>query len=331
MPNIYIAGIVVAVVIVVAVGVWLLIRWNAQRRARQREERTGQAFLSVRGILREGGGADPTSANEKQAHGGIPRITVEREVHLSNSFSRKHVGSGGVVMPERVLQTPSRRMPGSGAAAADSREDILNFHRQSGNFPKPFSFALNGGPVDLSSLGASDSNNDTDRPASWVRHSFLSAHSGTSGGGGGGGGAGNRYSVMSTTSSFGSEPTTGTMRKVRQLFTPVLPDELLLTKVGEQLTVIQSFDDGWCVVGREVSSAFNFPQKKSLFNKAPSPPGSDAQHNVELGAVPAWCFLKPVKGLRTERPMRSTSLGITVNMDGPANTSRNDLVSWSNF
>jgi hypothetical protein len=48
-----------------------------------------------------------------------------------------------------------------------------------------------------------------------------------------------------------------------------------------------------------------------------------------LGVVPAWCFLKPVKGLRAERPVRSTSLGITVQMDaGPA---RDSLVSWSNF
>ncbi len=42
----------------------------------------------------------------------------------------------------------------------------------------------------------------------------------------------------------------GATRKVRQVFDPVLPDEILV-KLGEQLTIVQSFDDGWCVVGRE--------------------------------------------------------------------------------
>ena len=57
---------------------------------------------------------------------------------------------------------------------------------------------------------------------------------------------------------------------------PVLPDELVVS-LGESLTVVQQHDDGWCIVGRD-----------SVFR-----PGE-----VELGAIPAWCFLKPVKGLR---------------------------------
>jgi len=126
---------------------------------------------------------------------------------------------------------------------------------------------------------------------------------------------------MSGTSSL--EAGSATMRKVRQIFDPVLPDELL-TRVGEQLTLVQSFDDGWCVVGRENSSLVH--TAKSLFKPTPVP-----ENNVELGVVPAWCFLKPVKGLRAERPVRSTSLGITVNLDAPSCSSRNDLLSWSNF
>jgi hypothetical protein len=134
----------------------------------------------------------------------------------------------------------------------------------------------------------------------------------------------NRYSVSSSVaSSFGAEPTTGQARKVKQLFQPVLPDELLLTKVGEQLTVVQSFDDGWCVVGKENTSGFQ--QKKSLFKNAP-----EGDSDVELGVVPAWVFLKPVKGLRAERPIRSTSLGITIQLDAPA-ASRDMTISWSNF
>ena len=140
-----------------------------------------------------------------------------------------------------------------------------------------------------------------------ARSSFMSSHS--------------RFSVMSGTSTIST--TSGTTRKVRQLFEPVLPDELL-PSLGEQLTVVQSFDDGWCVVGRANSTFIH--TAKSLFK-----PSSEPDQNIELGVVPAWCFLKPVKGLRAERPIRSTSLGVTINMDGPANTSRNELVSWSNF
>lgn len=128
---------------------------------------------------------------------------------------------------------------------------------------------------------------------------------------------------MSNTSSFNSSITLGTLRKVRQLFDPVLPDELV-TRVGEQLTVVQSFDDGWCVVGRESGSLIQ--SAKSLFKTT-----SVAEPDVEMGVVPAWCFLKPVKGLRAERPVRSSSLGITVNINAPSLSDRGNLVSWSNF
>lgn len=196
-------------------------------------------------------------------------------------------------MPQKVVTRPER-------ALAD--QDILDFHRQSGTFPKPFSFALSAPAAD----GASRS--------SWVRYSTTSSIS-----------TSNRFSVISSSSSVDSSPTAGTPRKVRQLFSPVLPDELLLTTLGERLTVVQAFDDGWVVVGRTQTGSV-FAQPTSLFKSAPTE--ADA---VELGVVPAWCFLKPVKGLRAERPVRSTSLGITVQMDGPSFSSRDEILSWSNF
>jgi hypothetical protein len=99
-------------------------------------------------------------------------------------------------------------------------------------------------------------------------------------------------------------------RKVRQLFSPVLPDELVLS-LGERVTVLKMFDDGWCVVGRD-----------SLVKSG----------DVEMGAVPAWCFVKPVKGLKASRPMRTTSLGVTVQIEsGPGYSSREEVISWSNF
>ncbi|KAJ6505931.1 hypothetical protein DFH09DRAFT_1265101 [Mycena vulgaris] len=135
----------------------------------------------------------------------------------------------------------------------------------------------------------------------------------------------NRFSVISSSSSVDSTPTAGLPRKTRQLFNPVLPDELLLS-LGERLTVVQSFDDGWVVVGR--STGGFAASAKSMFK---SSSGAPAESDVELGVVPAWCFLKPVKGLRAERPVRSTSLGITVQMDGPSFSSRDEILSWSNF
>ena len=153
-------------------------------------------------------------------------------------------------------------------------------------------------PAGLNSFGPKET--------SQARHSFMNN---------------NRYSQLSWISGTSTmSSTSGATRKVRQQFEPVLPDELL-PFLGERLTVVQSFDDGWCVVGRENSTFVH--TAKSLFKS--QEPGE----NIEIGVVPAWCFLKPVKGLRAERPIRSSSLGVTVNMEGPS--ARNDLMSWSNF
>jgi len=180
--------------------------------------------------------------------------------------------------------------------------DIIEYHRQSGNLPRPsftrpFSFALNAG-VEAPPRPQSR--------ASWI--SFLTSS----------GSAIGRFSVISSTSSV--ESTTGITRKIHQLFDPVLPDELLVS-LGEKLTVVQSFDDGWCVVGKEGGTA----QPKSMFKQ------NEHLSNVEIGVVPAWCFLKPVPGLKGERPIRSSSLGITVQMEGPAFSSREEVISWSNL
>ena len=224
--------------------------------------------------------------------------SIQRAVTVTGGFSRRDLNST-IPLPEKTLSRAR-------LAAPASRDEIIEYHRQSGIFPqsfspKPFSFAL--------SANGSDS-----KRGSNIRLSVSSALSA---------GSGNRYSVASVASSSPSfQSTTGAVRKVKQLFEPVLPDELLLTKVGEQLTIVQSFDDGWCVVGRENSSMVH--ATKSLFKSSPQP-----ENNAELGVVPAWCFIKPMQGVRVERPVRSTSLGITVNVDGP--TSRSDLMSWSNF
>ena len=183
-------------------------------------------------------------------------------------------------MPSRVL---TREGP--------SKQEIIDYHAGEGNLPRPFapfSFALQAGTTP--SVGKRGS---TASVLTVSRNSFLSINSHNS-----------RFSFASTVSSASQSG----RRKVHQIFDPVLPDELVLS-LGERLTVMQSFDDGWCIVGR---------------------PGMLNKDDVELGAVPAWCFLKPVKGLRAERPMRIASLGVTVQLDAP-NPGRDQLISWSNF
>jgi hypothetical protein len=114
-----------------------------------------------------------------------------------------------------------------------------------------------------------------------------------------------------------------------------LPDELVL-RPGEELAVLQEFDDGWCVVAREGLGP----------NGAPTPPGLDTDEPVsgtlpaadgasttgssgsgrsrrrvlEMGTCPAWVFEEsppPNNAREYQRPMRNTSLSVTVSMKLP--------------
>lgn len=219
---------------------------------------------------------------------------------MCREFSRDQIDES-IVLPEKVLTRPR---------APRSNDDVLDFHRASGNFPKPFSFALLTTASARSSMRSSTIN--AADLSSGFRNSFMSIAS-----------AHSHYSVTSSTSSVSFNPTSGSPRKIRQIFSPVLPDEIL-AGLGERVTVVQSFDDGWCLVGRENSPFAT--TAKSLFK-----PAASVENNIELGVVPAWCFMKPVQGLTTERPVRSTSLGITVQMDAPGHSSRDEILSWSNF
>lgn len=213
------------------------------------------------------------------------------------NVSRSRIGAS-IAMPEKAILRRSEQV------------DEVGFKQYSESMPrhpspKPFSFAM---------AAASSASEQRDSRISRFRDSLLSTTSGK-----------NRFSVSSSGSNSTQDPTTGTKRKVRQLFSPVLPDELLITSPGEQLTLIQSFDDGWCLVGKEHSIFLSAP--KSLFRQQ----GTTSDNDIELGVVPAWCFIKPVKGLRVERPVRSSSLGITVQLQGPGFSSRDEIISWSNF
>lgn len=207
-----------------------------------------------------------------------------------NGFSRAQL-TKSVIMPEKAVLKKNA-----------SKEEIVEYYTAEGKLPRPFApFAKDS--VQLIPSGPPSPNSPKDsrssrrstllRPLSTA--SFLSVSS--------------AYSTKSRTSVL-SGLDEGNKRKVRQLFAPTLPDELVLS-LGEQVMIVNTFDDGWCVVGRD-----------SVFS-----PG-----DVELGAVPAWVFVKPIKGLRAERPIRTTSLGVTVTMDAPAlGGQRQDVISWSNF
>ncbi|KAI9463250.1 hypothetical protein BJY52DRAFT_73414 [Lactarius psammicola] len=275
MTPVIIGGIAFAGALIVAVCLWLGIRACRTRSREKRADGRQGAFLTVKGLISED--------DEKAAP---PRIAISSPAQ----FSREQL-TASIVMPHRDIVRPDA-----------TKDEILRYHMTSGTMTRPFSNAAS------STLAPSSPRAATVRPISTV--SFLSAGDATprrssflNFGNSRPVSSASTYSVASTI--LGVEG-----RKVRQLFSPVLPDELVLS-LGEKVTVVQSFDDGWCIVGRD------------SFIK----PGE-----VEMGAVPAWCFIKPVKGLKASRPMRTTSLGVTVQVDaGPGFSSREEIISWSNF
>ncbi|CAL1716297.1 unnamed protein product [Somion occarium] len=269
-----IAGIVVACVLGVGVILWLGIRWYRKKRSKARGDNRASAFLAVRGVTKEGEEPKDTFS------GNLPAIAIG-----GNLFSRSQLDSG-IVMPHKTLSPNA------------TREEIVQHHKEEGTLPRPFApFMGDGSTLAPPSPLEGSNRSSTASFLSIARNSFLSSNS-------------RRISVASvaSTGSGGAVTTAGggTARKVRQTFNPVLPDELVIS-VGERVTMVNSFDDGWCIVGRDGMGG-----------------------TVELGAVPAWCFIKPAPGLRADRPLRTSSLGVTINIDAGSGP-RQDVISWSNF
>lgn len=163
-----------------------------------------------------------------------------------------------------------------------------------GTLPRPFTF-----------VGSSVNSVSTLTDVSGASQSLISSISGKS--------IDHIVSVTSRHAQSPSAPLDGHPRTVKQLFVSVLPDELLLPSLGEKLTVVQTLDDGWCLVARRA------PRRRSVFGST-----GDA---VELGIVPGWCFLSS-EG-RVERPSRSASLSVLVQITSDARS--DDTASWSNF
>ncbi|THH07323.1 hypothetical protein EW145_g3465 [Phellinidium pouzarii] len=308
-PTVAVVGFCVAGAGLLAVAIWGTIFVYRRRARRAREAKRNSTFLTVKGVLKESS------------------LEIKR-----TNFSRANI-TASVVMPDKAVMRPDA-----------SRDKILNYYKDQGTMPRPFppfSFSLNvvHNPSRMSSLSPATKSEPKDNRVSTlsfsasaarlpspsaslvksshprisisgsvrdsIRESFFGASDrprstfSLSGG--------SRLSVLSQNSSLRSSGMQ--QRAVRQLFTPILPDELMLS-LGERVSVLRSFEDGWCIVAR------------------PQPYG--ALGESELGAVPAWCFIKLLKGLHSERPVRSISLGVTVQIDDQ-DRSRDDIISWSNF
>src|SRR5258708_1195089 len=111
-------------------------------------------------------------------------------------------------------------------------------------------------------------------------------------------------------------------KTVLQPFHKLLPDELDVN-VGDKLSLLQIFDDGWCVCVAE----------KTIGSKSSS-------GEITMGCVPLWVFERMSKGqngVPHMREMRSTSLAITVDIKptGPGSAGapwdQANTISWSNF
>ena len=165
-----------------------------------------------------------------------------------------------MVLPDKAIIRPDA-----------SRDEIISFYSEQGKLPHPFapfSFALNAShssstpstpstemldkrtstlsfSASAARLPASPSHSRSSSVHDSIRESFFrgSGHLRT----GSALSTGSRFSVFSTGSSTGgrnSESVSGVrQRQVRQIFMPILPDELTLT-LGESVSILRSFDDG---------------------------------------------------------------------------------------
>ncbi|KZT73661.1 hypothetical protein DAEQUDRAFT_423085 [Daedalea quercina L-15889] len=279
--TIQIAGIAIAGAIAalaaLCIGIYLWRKRVATRRDREAWQTRISVFPTVR-VETAVEGADGSGPQMMQAKG--------------NGFSRAQL-TKSVIMPEKAVLKKNA-----------SKEEIIEYYAAEGKLPRPFAPFATGAAEGGARSGSPQSPRESTRSwrSSLLRPtstaSFLSVASAYSSQ------SNKRQSTASVLSTFDE----GNKRKVRQLFQPTLPDELVLS-LGEHVTIVNTFDDGWCIVGRD-----------SVF----------APGDVELGAVPAWVFVKPIKGLRAERPIRTSSLGVTVTLDMPG-AARQDVISWSNF
>lgn len=124
-------------------------------------------------------------------------------------------------------------------------------------------------------------------------------------------------------------------KKALQGFEPLLPDEIPV-KVGDTLSLLQTFDDGWCVCAVEVEVDGEIESGHTL-----APPWGPQRKEVKMGCIPLWVFERKSKTPGDHmRSMRSTSLAVTIELAPAGGTEaagraapweREPIISWSNF
>ena len=121
--------------------------------------------------------------------------------------------------------------------------------------------------------------------------------------------------------SFASFVSPSQARPVHQAFEPTLSDELAV-RCGEYLSILRSFDDGWCIIARDTSRpSRGLPASVGVKND-----GDD----VDIGVVPAWVFALPLDGVASRRTFRSSSLNALRSGQNPV-YAREGVISWAHF
>ena len=132
---------------------------------------------------------------------------------MKGNFFSKEQMTESIVLPEKAIIR---------STGADSKKEIIDHYTAEGKLPRPFAPFM-GNVEKLSAPSPQDKASNRQSTASWIslpRNSFLMPS--------------RRSSMASIASSVGSS-TVGDKRKIRQVFNPVLPDELVIS-LGEQLT-----------------------------------------------------------------------------------------------
>ncbi|KAH9838531.1 uncharacterized protein C8Q71DRAFT_751702 [Rhodofomes roseus] len=287
-------GIAFAGALVIGCGIWLAIYFLKRRRKRrrEREERADERKRIARKSLL-------TQVEEKADMTASPSPRP-RETTKSKAVNRALV-TASVVMPEKAL-TPrvghQRQTSDFVVEAAQPAQPLplplpIMIQPPSPTVEEaPHLAQMQRSPSSIQTVPRSIPSRpgSSSRPVSFVSRSSPLRNSVNS-----------RASSQSASASMFEE---GQMRKVRQVFTRALPDELAVT-LGEHLAILQRFDDNWCVVGRE---------------------SRGRRGDVEFGAVPAWVFTRPEEGVRPIRPIRTSSLNVRISLEAPGGPS----FAWTN-
>ena len=122
-----IVGIALAVLIVIGLAAWLVVRALSKRNTAQREDARGAAFLNVRGLVNESDQKRSVSRSVLRlrlcSHAPSYGLAMKGDLFSRNQMSEN------VVLPEKTVIAG-----GSG----DVKQEILQLYAAEGKLPRPF-------------------------------------------------------------------------------------------------------------------------------------------------------------------------------------------------